>query len=281
MALTTSLDGLWALQVMCGVERVCPELGLRPHDPRTEPPQLAASLPVVSELVEQRAITADGDSAFMVDKPIVDWLTVLSRREVALTMLIHQSGQQSDLPRRVALCRRGKWWVSLSVFDNDTVCMQPMGVATCADAAARLIEREISAVCGTCEPAAFKPLTVPTGRLRSCRAVRDVQQLMIDAGADVDQLRAGLALSNSGTSAQASVCAFEQGQNALPVVSSHVVTIADTPLGRIMIKNITRDREQWTIIFPGISHRITIALRELLSTLPSRDDWYSVRNPFA
>ncbi|SKO34794.1 Putative ESX-2 secretion-associated protein EspG2 [Mycobacteroides abscessus subsp. abscessus] len=279
MSLTTTLDGLWALQVFAGVERVCPELGLRPHDKRSETPRVAKSLDVVSELINEKAVTAHGDG-FLVDKPILNWLTVLSRREVALVMLIQQPGENTDLPERVALCRRGKWWVSLAIYGNATVRIKPMGIATTHDDASTLIRRELEAICGTNEPAKFKPLTVSTSRLRACKNERDVERLVIEAGADVDQLRAGLALSRSGQSAQASLCAFQQRQKTVPTVSPLFVTIADTDRGRLMIKNVISGGQQWTILAPGISKSINSAIIELLKSLPANEEWHNARNPF-
>ena len=34
--LTTTVDGLWVLQVLSGIEVMAPELGLRPHLPSVE-----------------------------------------------------------------------------------------------------------------------------------------------------------------------------------------------------------------------------------------------------
>lgn len=279
MTLTTTLDGLWALQVFAGIERVCPELGLRPHDRRSETPRLASSLDVVSELINEKAITAHGDG-FVVDKPIVNWLTVLSRREVALMVLIQQPGGNTDLPERVVLARRGQWWVSMAIYRGTTVAIKPMGIATTHADAAALIRRELDAICGVHEPAKFRPLTVATAGLRGCKHERDVERLVIAAGADVDQLRAGLALSKSGLSAQASICAFQQGQKTVPTVSNFFVTIADTEQGRMMVKNIISGGQQWTILAPGASGNINSAVIELLKTLPANEDWYNTRNPF-
>ena len=39
--LTTTLDGLWVLQVLSGIEVLAPELGLRPILPSLETAQLA------------------------------------------------------------------------------------------------------------------------------------------------------------------------------------------------------------------------------------------------
>jgi hypothetical protein len=279
MSLMTTLDGLWALQVFAGIERVCPELGLRPHDRRSETARLAQSLEVMSELINEKAVTVRGGN-FVVDKPILNWLTVLSRREVALLVLIQQPGGNTDLPDRVALCRRGKWWVSLAIYGNAMVAIKPMGIATTHVEASRLVRRELDAICGVNEPAKFRPLTVATAGLRACRQERDVERLVIEAGADVDQLRAGLALSRSGRSAQASICAFQQGQKTVPTVSTLFVTVADTERGRMMIKNVISGGQQWTILAPGLTESINSAVVELLKSLPANKDWHNARNPF-
>jgi hypothetical protein len=39
--LTMTIDGLWVLQVLTGIEVVAPELGLRPHFPSVEAPETA------------------------------------------------------------------------------------------------------------------------------------------------------------------------------------------------------------------------------------------------
>src|ERR1700761_7347772 len=48
--LTTTLDGLWALQVLTGIEVLAPEMGLRPHLPSVEPKRLALDHPVAHDL---------------------------------------------------------------------------------------------------------------------------------------------------------------------------------------------------------------------------------------
>ena len=80
--LTTTLDGLWVLQVLTGIEVLAPELGLRPHLPSVETPQMALAHPIARELVAAGVM----DDAGVVDQTVVEWLTVLSRRDVALLM---------------------------------------------------------------------------------------------------------------------------------------------------------------------------------------------------
>lgn len=43
--LTTTVDGLWVLQAITGVEQTCPELGLRPMLPRLDTPERALGHP--------------------------------------------------------------------------------------------------------------------------------------------------------------------------------------------------------------------------------------------
>ena len=48
--LTTTVDGLWVLQVLTGIEVLAPELGLRPILPSVETLQLALAHPIAAEL---------------------------------------------------------------------------------------------------------------------------------------------------------------------------------------------------------------------------------------
>jgi hypothetical protein len=285
--LATTLDGLWALQVFTGIETLCPELGLRPHLPRAagEQPQVAVHHPVVRELVNCGAVTL-GDDGPTVDKPIAEWMTVISRREVALLLLIHQPLQPQeadgggDLPTRVALSRFGQWWVSLARYDNGMVRIGPMGTATTRDEAAGLVCREVESICGANDAARFEPIAVAADRLRALATnPAGLEQMLIEEGANVDQLRAGLALADVGRSAQCSVVALQSGQGR-PVVTDHFVTVGDTARGRVMVKNIRRSGQRWTVLAPGARHSINTGIVELLSSLPAGNDWFSIRNPF-
>jgi hypothetical protein len=103
--LTTTVDGLWALQVLTGIETVAPELGLRPHLPSVEPKRLALGHPVAAELRDVGVIDESG----AVDATVVEWLTVLSRRDIALFIQIRMPSGPD--PARVLLARFAQWWV--------------------------------------------------------------------------------------------------------------------------------------------------------------------------
>jgi hypothetical protein len=235
---------------------------------------------VVKELIDCGAV-ALGDDGVAVDRPVVEWMTVISRREVALMMLIHQpAGSGGDLPIRVALSRFGQWWVSLARYDNGTVAIRPMGTATTRDAAAGLVCREVEAVCGANDAARFEPMTVATDRLLAlAKNPAGLERTLIAEGATVDQLRAGLALADGGRAAQCAVVALQCGQGT-PAVTDQVVTVGDTPCGRMMVKNVRRGGKRWTVLAPGARHFINTGIAELLSSLPAGDGWFSIRNPF-
>ena len=106
--LTTTIDGLWVLQVLAGIEVIAPELGLRPYLPSVETAQAALGHPVAAELRDAGAITGAGE----VDDAVRDWLTVLSRRSTALVFSV-QTPSDPPTVERVMLAQFAQWWVAL------------------------------------------------------------------------------------------------------------------------------------------------------------------------
>ena len=82
--LTTTIDGLWVLQILAGIEVLAPELGLRPILPSFETAHKALAHPIAAELRAAGVI----DEAGTVDSVVVEWMTVLSRRDVALLIQV-------------------------------------------------------------------------------------------------------------------------------------------------------------------------------------------------
>ena len=66
IVLTTTLDGLWVLQVLSGIESLAPELGLRPVLPSAEPRESALAHPIAAEL--QAAIARQGMDIVTVER---------------------------------------------------------------------------------------------------------------------------------------------------------------------------------------------------------------------
>src|ERR1700751_5323044 len=82
--LTTTVDGLWVLQILTGIETVAPELGLRAIRPSVETREAALADPVAADLRAAGVIDESGS----VNSAVVEWLTVLSRRDVAVMISV-------------------------------------------------------------------------------------------------------------------------------------------------------------------------------------------------
>ena len=157
--LTTTTDGLWVLQVLSRTEVLAPELGLRPYLPSVETEQLALRHPVAEELRSAGVINDHGG----IDDILLEWLTVLSRRDVALLLDVRVPTPQG-LPDRVMLARFAQWWVTLE-RRGSMVRLSGVGVATSEESAATLISAQIQRSCGAMRPAAFRPVTLGTADL--------------------------------------------------------------------------------------------------------------------
>lgn len=134
--LTTTLDGLWVLQAVAGIESLCPELGLRPLIPRLDTAERALRHPMATELAEIGAIDAAGE----VDPMIREWLTVIMRRDLSVLVNLSFPGHNGDAARvtRVAICRFASWWAVLERHDQ-VVRLSPAGTATDHAGAAEIV----------------------------------------------------------------------------------------------------------------------------------------------
>jgi EspG family len=171
--LTTTVDGLWALQVLTGVEVLAPELGLRPHLPSVEPKQLAWQHPVTSELQAVGVIDASGT----VDSTVLEWLTVLSRRDIALFMQFGTPAAEE--PARVLLARFAQWWVAME-RSADLVRISGAGTASSEGTASGALTSQIERLCGTKAPAALRPVTLDADAMLASATSRDALRRFLD-----------------------------------------------------------------------------------------------------
>jgi hypothetical protein len=273
--LTTSLDGIWVLQVLSGIEVLAPELGLRPHLPRAETTQMALGHPVAEELRAAGVIDADGG----VDQTVVEWLTVLSRREVGL-LLYAQTPIAVTEPVRVLLARFAQWWVSLERY-RDLSRISGVGTATTEQAAGMLIQAQIDRLCGEMVPTAAKPVTIDVGELLA--SVRDragLRDFLAGRNYDSDQVALLMLAADSERSARASLVAIQSGIAHAPArshIAPDAVTIIDTPQGRVLCEQVHRAGRRWLIVSPGSAASIRSAVQTMMRRLPAQDDWYSHR----
>jgi len=273
--LTTTLDGLWVLQVLSGIEVVAPELGLRPHLPSIETRQMALAHPVADELRAAGVITDTGT----VDEAVLEWLTVLSRRDVAL-LLYAQTPTQEIEPERVLLARFAQWWVALE-RNGILVRLSGVGTATSEESAGVLINSQIERLCGGMKAASLRPVTLDVPELLAAVSDRaSLRAFLLNQKLDSDQVTMLMMATDTERSAQASVVAIQSGMPSGPA-RSHIdlgaVTIMDTPQGRLVSEHVTRGEKSWMIISPGSAANIGTAVLKMVRRLPAEDEWFSHR----
>lgn len=273
--LTTSVDGLWVLQALTGIELVAPEMALRPLLPSVETRQLALRHPVAEELRSAGVIT-DCDT---VDEAVVEWLTVLSRRDVAILFQMH-SADSAQYVKRVLLVRLAHWWVTL---ERDGVIMKlsGAGIATTEPSAALLISAQVEQICGSSRYATVSPVTLDADELLANVHDRDSLELFLNAKKlNPHQLSALICATDPSRSKQISIIAIQStisGSNNGSSISDGLVTVIDSPAGRLVAEHVTRDRRKWIVISPGSTTQTASAIRDMMRRLPAKHDWYSHR----
>lgn len=278
--LTTTLDGLWVLQVLTGIEVVAPELGLRPVLPSAESKDVALLHPVADELRSAGVIDEHGT----VDPAVVEWLTVLSRRDVALLLQANRPGRdgRETFPTQVTLARFAQWWVALERSDI-MVRLSGAGTSSSEGAASQVIGGQLERLCGSAAPVKFKPVTIPTDTIVANVKDHDSlrRYLLANVDLDSDQLHVVLTAADPAVSAQASIVALQSGvdsgSEARVYVEKSVVVVIDTPEGRVVAEHFQRDRKGWMILAPGSLSNITAAVNEMVRRLPAAQEWHSYR----
>jgi EspG family len=272
--LTTTVDGLWVLQAVTGVEQTCPELGLRPLLPRLDSPDRALRHPVVTELVAAGAL----DEAGNVDPVIREWLTVLLRRDLGLLVSIGVPGRE---PTRAAICRFASWWVVLERH-GEMVRLYPAGTASNETAASELVVGQVERLCGVAEAAPLRPVTLDTEHLlESVRDAASLRSFLLSLRLDVDQLQMVTMAADPARSAHASIVALQAGigpdEMGRIVVGDSTVSVVDTPAGRICVESVVSGQRRYQILSPGSRSDIGGAVQRLIRRLPAGDEWYSYR----
>lgn len=268
--LTTTVDGLWVLQVLSGIEVLGPELGLRPHLPSVEKRATALSHPIAAQLHSAGVISDRGT----VDAAILDWMTVLSKRETAL-LLLAQSTETGRNPERIVLARFRQWWVALERSEA-MVRMSEAGIATNEHSAGLLISAQIERLCGDRPPASLRPVAINMAQLLS--AVQDPNTLrasLISQRLDAEVVETLTTAASAAT--QISIVALQTGVEG--TANCHLgrgaVTIIEAPTGRLVAEHIQACGTTWLMVSPGSSTNVASAVRKLLRGLPDTDHWYS------
>lgn len=168
--LTTTVDGLWVLQAVTGVEQTCPELGLRPLLPWLDTAERALRHPVAAELMAVGALDQAGNA----DPMVREWLTVLLRRDLGLLVTIGVPGGE---PTRAAICRFATWWVVLERHGN-LVRLYPAGTASDEAGAGELVVGRCAGRPPRCVPGCLSTPSTPRKVFRpGCFGLRSSSRL--------------------------------------------------------------------------------------------------------
>lgn len=273
--LTTTVDGLWALQVLTGIEVVAPELGLRPLRPSVEPKRLALEHPLTAELRGAGVV----DESNNVDNVVLEWLTVLARRDIALFMQVCIPGDEE--PARVLLARFAQWWVVLERSAN-LIRIGGAGTASAEGAANTVLNAQITRLCGTNTPAPLRPVTLDAEALQAGVTSHEaLHTFLTNQRIAADQVRMLMMATDPGQSALASIVAIQSGvQTQRPTrvhVEPSVVTIIDTPEGRLVAEHVFSAGKKWLVVAPGTAGNLASAVNGLMRRLPANDEWHSYR----
>ena len=182
--LTTTVDGLWVLQILTGIETLSPELGLRAIRPSVETREAALADPVAADLRAAGVI----DEAGTVDRNVVEWLTVLSRRDVALMINVRTPGNGRSLTGAL-LARFAEWWVVME-RSEELIRISGAGTSTAEGAANAVIRTQIERLCGTNQPAPLRPVTLDLDALQEkATSPQALEAFLAGQRLDTDQLQ--------------------------------------------------------------------------------------------
>jgi hypothetical protein len=82
-------------------------------------------------------------------------------------------------------------------------------------------------------------------------------------------------------SAQASLVALQSGiETGRPTrtrIEQSVVTIIDTPEGRLVAEHVPASGKKWMVVAPGDASNIATAVQRMMRRLPANEEWFSYR----
>ncbi|WP_046315040.1 ESX secretion-associated protein EspG [Mycobacterium sp. UM_Kg1] len=278
--LTTTVDGLWVLQAVTGIELLCPELGLRPLLPRLDTLERALAHPIAQELRTIGALDEQGQA----DPMLREWLTVIMRRDIALMLNLSFPGRPADDPQhltRVSISRFASWWVVLERRGLE-VRLYPAGSAADQEAAGDLLVGQIERLCGVTDPAPLRPVTLDTRELlERVRSPESLRQHLAALRLDIDQQQIVAMAADPELSGQANIVAIQPGAGAEELarvaVGDTTVLISDTPAGRVCVENVDNGGRRYQIVSPGTRSDVAGAILRLIARLPAGADWHSHR----
>jgi hypothetical protein len=278
--LTTSVECVWALQALVGVERMPTTLHLKPFIPSAHGDLIVETTegrrPLAST-AQYHSLVAAGviDERGQVDAAVRDWMTVLGRPDREVVLTIRRPDQPATAEtgptvheRTMVVCRHGRF-LAMAARDGDEMVIGGVGESADPSRQIELICQMLVPAFGDHPPAEFGGLNVP----------RDLIQMAVDtAGPGPEGIAEALRRVGLGPwEVEVVLAATRLDQSAMAVVAivdhcpeicphPRVLTVADTDYGRISFTTTTgADGKEWLSIFPTTPSGLRQDLGDLLA----------------
>jgi hypothetical protein len=278
--LTTSVECVWALQALVGVEQMPTTLHLKPYIPSahgdlivetTQGRRPLSSTAQYHSLVQAGVIDDNGQ----VDTAVRDWMTVLGRPDREVALIIRRPDQPATAEtgptvheRTMVVCRRSRF-LAMAARDGDEMVIGGVGETDEPSRQIELICQMLVPAFGDHPPADIDGINVPTDVLqmamdtagRSDEAMSEALRRVGLGPWEVEVVQAAMRLDSS---AMAVVAIVDHCPEIRP--HSKVLTVADTEYGRISFTTTTgADGKEWLSIFPTTPSGLRQDLGDLLA----------------
>jgi hypothetical protein len=280
--LTTTVEGLWVLQALLGVESMPVALHLKPFIPSAHGSlivETTAGHAPLSQTAEYHSLVQAGviDGRGHVDDVVRDWMKVLGRPEREVVLVIRRpSGQVNaeDMPtvnERVMVVCLHRRWMAMAARDGREVVIG--GVGESADP-----DRQIELMCRVLVPAFGDAIAAD---IEGVNVEMDTLKSSLEAAAPAGREAISAALARVGLpprEVEVVTAATRLDESAMAVVSlidhgrelhahQRVLSVADTEYGRVSFTTTSgADGKRWVSIWPTTPAGLHDDLAELLAT---------------
>ena len=279
--LTTSVEGLWVLQALLGVESMPVALHLKPFIPSAHGSLIvetdSGSVPL-AHTAQYHGLVAAGviDEHGHVDDVVRDWMKVLGRPDREAVLVIRRpSGQPSDddtptVCERVMVVCLHRRWMAMAARDENEIVIGGVGEADDPDRQIELMCRVLVPAFGECGAAEIDGVNVEMDVLLAAMGAaassgrEAISAALARVGLPPREVEVVTAATRLDESAMAVVSLIDHGLD----IHAHprVLTVADTDFGRVSFTTMTgADGKQWMSIWPTTPAGLRDDLTELLS----------------
>jgi hypothetical protein len=279
--LTTSVEGLWVLQALLGVESMPVALHLKPFIPSAHGSLIvetdAGRVPL-AQTAQYHSLVAAGviDEAGRVDEVVRDWMKVLGRPDREVVLVIRRpSGLTTDddaptVCERVMVICLHRRWMAMAARDGSEVVIGGVGEAEDPDRQIELMCRVLVPAFGESAAADIDGVNVEMDVLLAAMGAaapsgrEAISAALAKVGLPPREVEVVTAATRLDESAMAVVSLIDHGLDIHP--HPRVLTVADTDFGRISFTTMTgADGKQWMSIWPTTPAGLRDDLTELLS----------------